>query len=484
MATLSTDHKTGLREIRYFDGDKRPTIRLGRMPKKTAERVLTRIEDLIFAKQSQTSPSAETAEWVAGLTGKLRKRLEELGLIHAPADSAQENQPGAGLSLGVFLDDLIERRRGTAKPASLIVYGHTRRCLVEFFGEDKPLAEITAGDAQNWRLWLKSHEKLGDNTIRRRCGFAKQFFKAAVDHEYLARNPFGILKGVTVRGVKERFHFVADADARKVLDACPNAEWRVLFALSRWGGLRCPSEHLALRWGEVNWSENKIIVRSPKTEHLPGKAYRVVPLFNELREPLEELWEQTPKGTTFVINRYRDPKQNLRTQLTKIILRAGLKPWAKLWHNLRATRQTELAQQGFPMHVICDWIGNSPEIAAEHYLRTTEADFQRALSMTEKNPGQNPGQYTTEMPENASNDANARKSKNEKTPKKSGFRGEFEIRKVDDTGLEPVTSTMSTTDSIDFCGNFDMFFGKCTVWCTSFAKKFAKENHPQNGSSV
>ena len=32
------------------------------------------------------------------------------------------------------------------------------------------------------------------------------------------------------------------------------------------------------------------------------------------------------KGTVFVINRYRDPKQNLRTQLTKIILRAGLKP--------------------------------------------------------------------------------------------------------------------------------------------------------------
>ena len=327
-----------------------------------------------------------------------------------------------------------------AKPASLLVYGHTRRCLVDYFGADKLLSEFTAGDAQNWRLWLKSHEQLSDNTIRRRSGFAKQFLKAAVSHEYLTRNPFDILKGVTVRGVKERFHGHSEADALKVLAACPNAEWRTLFSLSRWGGLRCPSEHMALKWDDINWAENKIVVRSPKTEHLPGKAFRVVPLFNELRGPLEQLWELTPKGTVFVINRYRDAKQNLRTQFAKIILRAGLTPWPKIWHNLRATRQTELAQQGFPMHVICDSIGNSREIATEHYLRTTEADFQKALGAR----GQNRGQQASEMNETDQNAANDLEPTNEKTPKKSGFLGEFEIRKLDDTRLELVTSTMST----------------------------------------
>ena len=72
MATLSTDSKTGLREIRYIDGDTRPTIRLGKMPKKSAEGILTKVEDLVFAKQSQTSPSQQTAEWVKDLEGKLR----------------------------------------------------------------------------------------------------------------------------------------------------------------------------------------------------------------------------------------------------------------------------------------------------------------------------------------------------------------------------------------------------------------------------
>lgn len=392
MATLSTDSKTGLREIRYIDGDKRPAVRLGKMPKKTAEGILSKVEDLVFARQSQTSPSQQTAEWVRDLDGKLRERLEFLGLIQSRVTS-DEKERGNGMTLAAFVDDYIARRKGTSKPATLIVYGHTRRNLVSYFGADKPLSEITAGDAENWRLWLKSEESLSENTIRRRTGFAKQFFSAAVAHEYLAKSPFDSLKGVTVDGNPEKFYFITDADARKVLDACPNAEWRLLFALGRWGGLRCPSEHFALKWSDVNWAENKIVVRSPKTEHLRGKAFRVIPLFHELLKPLQEVWEQTATGTEHVINHYRDPAQNLRTQLTKIILRAGLKPWPRLWHNLRATRQTELAQHGFAMHVICDWIGNTEKIANKHYLRTTDADFQKALAKA----GQNPGRAAAEM---------------------------------------------------------------------------------------
>jgi hypothetical protein len=39
-------------------------------------------------------------------------------------------------------------------------------------------------------------------------------------------------------------------ERNKVLEACPNAEWRLIFALSRFGGLRCPSEHLVLTWAD------------------------------------------------------------------------------------------------------------------------------------------------------------------------------------------------------------------------------------------
>ena len=39
-------------------------------------------------------------------------------------------------------------------------------------------------------------------------------------------------------------------------------------------------------------------------------------------------------GTRFVITRYRDTNANLRTQLIRIVRRAGLKPEPKLFHNL------------------------------------------------------------------------------------------------------------------------------------------------------
>jgi hypothetical protein len=34
-------------------------------------------------------------------------------------------------------------------------------------------------------------------------------------------------------------------------------------------------------------------------------------------------------------------------------------------------RETELAES-FPMHVVCEWIGNSAAIAAKHYLQVTD----------------------------------------------------------------------------------------------------------------
>ena len=83
-------------------------------------------------------------------------------------------------------------------------------------------------------------------------------------------------------------------------------------------------------------------------------------------------------GTEFVITRYRDTNSNLRTQLLRILRRAGVQPWPKLFHNLRSSRQTEL-EETFPSHVVCQWIGNTEKVAATHYLQVTDEHFDRAL---------------------------------------------------------------------------------------------------------
>src|SRR5205814_2652396 len=141
--------------------------------------------------------------------------------------------------------------------------------------------------------------------IRRRCGIAKQFFRAAVRRRLITENPFADLKGLTVKGNRERDYFITREETAAVLDACPNAEWRLLFALSRYGGLRCPSEHLALTWADVDWERGRFRVASSKTEHLESGGVRWVPLFPELRLYLAEAFDLAAEGTVYLINRYR-----------------------------------------------------------------------------------------------------------------------------------------------------------------------------------
>ena len=91
-----------------------------------------------------------------------------------------------------------------------------------------------------------------------------------------------------------------------------------------------------------------------------------------------QAFEDAQESANYVITKYRDPGQNLRTQAHRIIRRAGLETWSKTFQNLRSTRETELAEE-YPIQVVCAWIGNSPQVAAKHYLQVTEDHFQKAV---------------------------------------------------------------------------------------------------------
>ncbi len=155
----------------------------------------------------------------------------------------------------------------------------------------------------------------------------------------------------------------------------------------------------------MDWERNRFRVVSPKTAHHADGGIRWVPLFPELRPFLEEAFDQAQEGAVYVISSYRDDGKNFRTRMNRIIERAGLKPWVKTFHNLRASRETELAAE-HPLHVVVKWIGNSTTIAQKHYLQVTDQDFERAAQRADAksdaaNPKttRNPTQYRagTEM---------------------------------------------------------------------------------------
>ena len=138
-------------------------------------------------------------------------------------------------------------------------------------------------------------------------------------------------------------------------------------------------------------------VTSPKTEHHPGGESRVIPMFPELKPYLLDVFVQAEPGTTYVITQYRRLNTNLRTELLRMMDRAGVAPWPKLFHNMRSSRQTELADV-YPIQVVCEWMGNSEVVARENYLQMLDAHYERAARETTELPlqkaAQNPAQQS------------------------------------------------------------------------------------------
>lgn len=381
MASLSQNSSGGW-VIQFQGADRRRrTLRVGKMPRKSAETVRRHTEELVSSSITGEPPSDETSRWLARTEDWLRDRIAAVGL-------ATRREVA---TLGKFVDQFIATREGTVKRSTTWLFTHTRRNLVAHFGEHKTLRSFTPADGDEFRSSLVA-SGLAEATVARRVKCARQIFRTAVRKKILDANPFADVEtGSTANPSKLRF-VTADETAR-LLEACPDVRWRTIIALARFGGLRTPSETALLRWTDIDWHAGRITITSPKTEHHSGGGSRIVPLFPELREILDDAYAVAPDGSEFVVDGLRNAATNLRTQFSRIVQRAGLTPWPRPLQNLRSSRETELSGQ-FPLHVVCAWIGNSEPVARKHYLQVTNDHFREALEPARCKALQNPTQQT------------------------------------------------------------------------------------------
>ena len=211
----------------------RATIALGDVTEHRAKDIQERVEKLVKAIRADRPPDVSTSDWVDKLDDQLHAKLAAAGLV-VPGVAPDEG-PAVPL-LGKFIDEYTGKRTDL-KESTKTAWGHTKRCLIDFFGATRPLDRITAGEAEDFRRWLVDDQKLAENTVRKRVGFAKQFFHAAVRYEYLSKSPFAEINGCLVR---------ANRGARLLRHARGN----------RQGPGRLPQHRLApdLRPGSLWWS--------------------------------------------------------------------------------------------------------------------------------------------------------------------------------------------------------------------------------------
>jgi integrase len=206
----------------------------------------------------------------------------------------------------------------------------------------------------------------------------KMVFTWAVDQEWLAKSPLKNIPQGSFRN-REKDRIISMDKYAKLLDACPNQEWRTILALARIGGLRCPSELKQLRWSDMNWAENRFLVHSPKTERHAGHRERIVPLFPELRAELDRLFFSLDEDddNEFVIEQYRRSCWNLGTYFQQIAHRAGLGTIVSPFVNMRRSRSNEVRRQFGDLKERL-WIGHSEAVMEKHYAILSDDEFSEA----------------------------------------------------------------------------------------------------------
>lgn len=360
MAQLQ-EFRPGRYRVRFYFERRKRDIYLPRIPKKQATSILEKVERLVESRQSGEPPPGRVIEWLAACGSDLHGRLVAAGLTKARHVDRQ-------LTLDAFLDDYI--RKHNAKPSTLRNYDRGRKALLDYFGADRPLESITAGDADQYAGQLTNSTATNALMIK----LARQFFRAAVRHEHIPRSPFAEVAAGSMKNTS-RQQFIDQDTVRRILGVCPDISTRTALALARFGGLRHPSETLALKITDLDWSENRLRVDSPKT------GLRFVPLFPELRPWLVAAFEAAEPGAEFLIPCRKESTIYSRSRSAQHA--AGIQRWPRAWHNLRASRQTELEDR-FPGHVACAWIGNSEKVARDHYLMTTSDHFRAAVGEAHK----------------------------------------------------------------------------------------------------
>ena len=369
MASIARD-SGGRKRLMVTIDDTRKTIHLGKMTVRDAETTKAHVEEIASARFLGRAVEDDTLRWISKLDTKMRDKLVKAGLV------AAVERKGAVL-LGAFIKGYLENRNDL-KPRTVACMKQTQRNLVDFFGADRDMNTITAGQIEDFRQYLVK-EGLAEATVNRGMSRVGQFFSKAFRDGNISKDPFDTAKlpSFRVRGNDDRFHFVTREEVQKLIDAAPDAQWRLLIALARFGGLRCPSEPLALTWADVNWEHKRIRISSCKTERYAGKGQRWIPLYPELRPFLQQVFDEAKPGAVHVIMRYRAKCTSLGDYIKRIAVRAGVDLWEKPWQNMRASRHCELIKEGLPSHVAAKWQGNSDKVANEHYLLDADSYYEK-----------------------------------------------------------------------------------------------------------
>ncbi|MDO4576270.1 MAG: phage integrase SAM-like domain-containing protein [Planctomycetia bacterium] len=295
----------------FIDGRARKIY--GVSNKRVSERTGEKIESLIACRKTG-GLTDEVRLWLAEIQGSpLYDKLARLELVEERQDEKT-------------LYGLLEAYKTSQSEgvSDLTIQGY--RCvfqnLIEFFGQDVPLVEISKSTAEKFGHWMKTEklnrrgkkpQRYGIATVNHRISMVKQIFRYAEKMEWMGKNLFEILKGGESVN-PDKMEYVPIEKVLRVMEYSP-LKWRVLIALVRFCGIRGASETYRMEWSDIHWSSPAepgwISIRAGKNKR-HGRRFRMVPLSPIVEQVLSDLVPPLHRNPTPPFPRHETPTEFFR----------------------------------------------------------------------------------------------------------------------------------------------------------------------------
>ncbi len=320
---------------------------------------------------------------------KCTSRREAEALEKVEKEKARKHiaeQQGASTSL--LLDHVTDRywqEWGQHQVAADNIFRELGR-LIDFFGKDKVITEITDNDIARLVAWRRGHRIPNKNTLisnatvnhttgalRKIFNRAKRNWKVTFKHE--PNWPAHVLPESTER-VRE---LVGDEGDR--LEAATRTDFLPFFAFVRASGLR-QKECYGLRWSEVNWQSDQIVKI--------GKSGRrvVVPLTPTIRAILEPLQGHHPEFVFTYVARFTH-KERIKGHRYPLKRDFVKRMWERLrrkanvtdlrFHDLRHDSATKLLRKTGNLKLVQKFLNHRSINSTLRYAHVLDSEVAAAM---------------------------------------------------------------------------------------------------------
>lgn len=241
--------------------------------------------------------------------------------------------------------------------------------LERYFGNSKPVNNITPEDIEKFKTYLRSEKKLKNSSTNRYLEIFSKMFNLAIDNGELTENP--VRKAGMLREDNITVRFLLAEEERRLYKSVDKVApyLKPIITMALQTGMR-RGEILNLKWSNIKCGYIELL------ETKSGKM-RNIPISSTLQDVLNSLSKDSEY--IFVNPKTNKPYTDIKKAWHKVLDDANIENLR--FHDLRHTVATRLVEKGTDLLVVKDILGHTMIETTMRYAHPVPASRQTAIEI-------------------------------------------------------------------------------------------------------